>query len=196
MEGFEEEAKEAKKVDGGLVLDTNSRLNKIKNPKFMGFGHPVRFVKVDGKTYVVSAEETTVHSDSDADVEITDDYITYSNDAKKDKKVQFKKVKNVDSGLVLDTNQMSEPEDTTETIDDTDIKKSDIKKYLKYMYENSENNISVGVLKIVKNTGLRQGIAREINGHLKNIDILETVGIDTHILKTEAEAKKILKIKY
>ena len=45
--------------------------------------------------------------------------------------------KNPIPSLVLDANSDSESENCTDTIEDTDIKKSDIKKYLKFMYENS-----------------------------------------------------------
>ena len=77
-----------------------------------------------------------------------------------------------------------------------DIKKTDIKKYLKFMYENANGEISPGMLKIAKNTGLKQGLAKDILGFLKHHEIIGVVGANTHIFKSEDEVKKMLKLNY
>ena len=104
-----------------------------------------------------------------------------------------KNAKNEKIEILEIKNDTSNKTDITQD-NDRDFNIEDIKEYLKFMYENSKNNKSVGQNKIKANTSLSDKQVRYIRLRLENAKIIKIEGNNTHILVDYDRAKKILNI--
>lgn len=59
----------------------------------------------------------------------------------------------------------------------------DLKKYVDYMYDNQKNDISPGYIKISKSLGLTPDTCRKIKAHLEHLNVIESNGKLTKIVK-------------
>jgi hypothetical protein len=98
-----------------------------------------------------------------------------------------------DNESILNNNSSGHDVGTTcDEYKDFDI--DDIKEYLHYMYNNSNNNISVGITKIINNTNLCNKQVRGIKFYLEKKNIIKSNGVNTQILCNSDEAREKCKL--